>query len=96
MKTEEQARECWCPFVRFGMESDGETSSNRDRFVLPETGKTSNETDRVRHNARCIASKCMAWRWDDKAALKHHITSGQSPLAEIEKIGYCGLAGEPK
>lgn len=31
---------------------------------------------------RCLGSRCMAWRWEDRAD-------------RIPQFGYCGLAGKP-
>lgn len=75
--TEDEAKTKWCPFVRFSIADDGDTAANRDSKVLSD--KDSKHGDlQVRHNARCIASACMAWRSDLPNAV----------------AGYCGLAGK--
>jgi len=80
--TEDEAKTKWCPFVQFHMSHDGDTATNRDRFVLPETDLTRQLCDAVRHNARCVGSECMAWRWEE-----------QQPVED--GVGFCGLAGKP-
>ncbi len=45
--TEDEAKERWCPFGRFDSAAGG--SHNRDYQGGPST--------------MCIASQCMAWRW---------------------------------
>jgi hypothetical protein len=66
--TEDQAREKWCPFARVAA---ADYSSNKG------------SGGDIRPGAYCIASRCMAWRWDlDTVATEPH-------------EGYCGLAGEP-
>ena len=81
--TEDEARQKWCPFVRV-MYSYGEgdpgavaASVNREGGVIP-------------HDCRCIASDCMAWRYDPQAtAFDAELTGKERPH------GYCGLAGKP-
>jgi hypothetical protein len=45
--TEDQARECWCPFAY------------REGFHAPQNRNTDNSP-----KCTCLASKCMAWRWE--------------------------------
>jgi hypothetical protein len=68
--TENEAREKWCPFARV---SAYDHSPNKD------------SGGNIRPGAYCIASRCMAWRWD---------LDTDPPTAEPTE-GYCGLAGEP-
>lgn len=70
MMTEEDALRKWCPYA-MSASDDYEYSANRFTDGNPDTG------------ARCIASKCMAWRWNEATA-----TSRRG-------LGYCGLAGKP-
>lgn len=76
--TQESARECWCPFARVPawFAGTGRTPANRydDRgsSLVPGT--------------QCIASQCMAWRWDNWGVVKG------APVTE----GYCGLAVAPR
>lgn len=49
LRTEEEARKCWCPFARYGA---GECAVNRDI-----------QSDHFGSGNKCIASECMAWRW---------------------------------
>jgi len=73
--TEEEAKTKWCPQARVTRAgTDDATSWNR--FV--------DEGVPIPNGSRCIASACMAWRWDvpDPATYE-----GRAP-------GYCGLAGK--
>ena len=83
MHTEEQARELWCPHVRYAIEgSKWRIAINRwlgmsDRNFNPEP-------------AHCIASQCMAWRWADGVDPRNP----KHPEG-VRPYGYCGLAGYP-
>lgn len=74
MMTEVEAKKRWCPFVRFLTYGDGDSMCAINRGGDPV----------VRDACNCIASACMAWRWQDR-------TDG----VENPK-GYCGLAGRPE
>ena len=76
--TESEARQKWCPFVRFN-----ETGANRWTFVDEPDGEYAENPD----FARCIGSKCMAWR-------EYGVVSPQYPNRSVTH-GYCGLAGKP-
>ena len=53
--TETQAREHWCPFVRVPYYAGGGAMAiNRAGDLLADPSQ----------QYRCIASQCMAWRWD--------------------------------
>ena len=69
--TEDEARQNWCPFVRLGIHHD-KTWDNRGNDY---------------HHQQCIASDCMAWRWDEFINI--------TPEADVIREGYCGLAGKP-
>ena len=78
MKTESEARECWCPAARvIAPIGDG-----TDWFI----GNRGNDQDATPHT-RCIASRCMAWRWVPTAA---QFVNGDQGI-----VGFCGLAGRP-
>lgn len=82
--TESEARERWCPFVRFTADGpDYPPVSNRG--LLFKQGSMA--TDLV----RCIASQCMAWEWkDEPVPARTHTTEtgtavgGEPPLPEGE------------
>jgi hypothetical protein len=80
--TEEQAREKWCPFVRFDNEG-----CNRHHVQAHRMLETGEQVARYSNDnpvyARCVASECMAWTW--KSELDKSV-----PL----RTGYCGLAGK--
>jgi hypothetical protein len=68
--TEEEAKRMWCPFARV-IDITGKGGGNRwDDSGKPFTSPS---------GSLCMASNCMAWRW-------------QSALSDD---GYCGLAGKP-
>jgi hypothetical protein len=69
---EDVAKSRWCPFAR--VPGKGGTAANRD----PEGHRT--------YSTACIASDCMAWRWD---------TAERDGLRVRAIAGYCGLAGRP-
>jgi hypothetical protein len=75
LRTEDKARECWCPHSRVvHTECDYGAVVSANSFG-----------DGVRSVAtRCIASDCMAWRWE------RHTEVGK------EVRGYCGAFGEPE
>ena len=79
MKTEQEARECWCPFVRYAYGAGKNSSGNR----------TDAADDKQRYN--CIASDCMAFRWEQSDA-NWRITRGENE----ERAGYCGLCTKPE
>lgn len=79
--TEDEAKTKWCPFARTVTVTDGEvvpgTSGNRHHY----------ESDIVSydHPNNCIASECMAWRWDAGENVSN-------PNPKNTDQGYCGLA----
>lgn len=82
--TEDEAKTKWCPHVR-GLAASVGAAPNRT-------------LDGSRHrSADCIASACMAWRWDTDAWTLAFDDKG--PLTRRkdfdEPQGYCGLAGRP-
>lgn len=74
--TESEAREKWCPFVRHQADED---CAPGNRFGLEENSTL----------CRCIASECMAWRWNTRNFEGIEIPDPNT------KRGYCGLAGKP-
>jgi hypothetical protein len=48
-------------------------------------GRGANTIKQLTESSRCIASECMMWRWD-----RDDLTGN------LEKWGYCGLAGKPE
>lgn len=79
MPTETEAKSNWCPFARTFDSWDGSKCSiNR------------NDDGSLVTSCRCIASKCMAWRWRDAraghSARYAQYASGAVPLeAEPER-----------
>ena len=74
--TEDQARESWCPFVRLGSVN---SNAHYEGFCWNNRGDDT-------HEANCIASDCMAWRWQPRIENKGD---------DMGRHGYCGLAGKP-
>lgn len=65
MKTEEEARTCWCPFARvLGHAVTSGQSSVFGPFNRTSINQDGEMTERLNHcDARCIASECMAFQW---------------------------------
>ena len=100
--TEQEAKERWCPFVRYtSIRGQGINRwvDDADRQVNPEP-------------ARCIASQCMAWRWGQPSTEtkwfakppetdEWRFASGENNGANYTRArpnrrGFCGLAWRPE
>ena len=68
MNTKQEAKKLWCPMIQISAAGDGMFGDNRG------DGGGS---------FKCVASECMAWRWD------------KGPTEGMPRTGYCGLAGKP-
>lgn len=102
MTTEEEARKSWCPFARQVFQF---REGDRDAMLV------ANRAEADYPLGDCIASDCMAWRWDtelnDQLLADARIEFGESedprPLKDTpiypdffkSRHGYCGLAGKP-
>lgn len=76
--TEDEAKQKWCPHARI----QTSWTSLHGGVALAGTNRWE------KGSAKCIASECMAWRWE--AAFRRDDNSMPTPVD-----GYCGLAGEP-
>lgn len=83
MKTEEEAKKCWCPFVRL---VDGSAGGGLEYMGNRRAGEGASVSPYVIAHSGCIASECMAWRW-----------IGPDPVDPTMRtnLGFCGLAGKP-
>jgi len=98
MSTEEEARQTWCPFVRFS------------RTLVPRDEPAANRWgDHINPElARCLGSECGVWRWDTemnrtlteqwataKVSLEYRDAEAyKADYPEPKKLGFCGLAGK--
>jgi hypothetical protein len=73
--TEDEAKTKWCPFYRLIPETEFDEGLDNRLIGLKEENLLS---------SRCLASECMAWRWDTL------IADQGSTLTH----GGCGLAGK--
>lgn len=89
--TEEEAKAKWCPDARvmtLAKRSNGDDESlvGLNRVQLADNAKDLNPT-----SARCLGSKCMAWRFLDPTRY-----GADGPLLDKdERRGYCGKVGAP-
>lgn len=46
----------------------------------------------------CIASRCMAWRWESEGSYQARSSQWQNEdrVGRCPAAGYCGLAGKPE
>lgn len=79
LKTEDEAKQCWCAFAR---PRGSEAASNRSFGGSPEA------------NAFCVGSRCMAWRWGSKPTKWSKVADDFYVPAEYGHGGYCGLSGK--
>lgn len=86
--TEADAKTKWCPKVSFSDEgADAYSMNNRGDVMRRDTEPV--------HLTRCIASDCMAWRWEMRT-----VSSPDQPpheaYSEPTDRGYCGAFGKPE
>jgi hypothetical protein len=87
--TEDEARQKWCPFARIA-KFVRNTETGEPTGVVA-SGNRFLAADGPLSDAPCIASQCMAWRWNAIVA------PGVEGVAGVKlDVGYCGLAGEPQ
>ena len=98
MRTEAEAKLCWCPFARLAIPGPS-IGFNRAAPADLDSGPI------ISAATCCIASACMAWRWlgrqhyDDCAAIRTQTDMTQAPCdcnAQAGWCGYCGLADKPE
>lgn len=107
--TEAEAKTKWCPHARVVAASKTQAfgAANRAAIMRDERRPDDIEINYSPEHSRCIASACMAWRWNPTAdqvkavreAFETHIQDAVR-LARAEQRpavdGYCGLAGAPR
>ena len=98
--TEDEAKTKWCPFSRVAVGSGafgepplvGWNRKERESF---------GHREKIGGENHCIASRCMAWRWDTTWVSAVHEGQGGDTVLRLKPIkegqspqrGYCGLAG---
>lgn len=78
LRTEEEARKCWCPFARY--------TSVRGQGINRWTDD--GDTNLSPNATKCIASECMAWRWENRG-IEIAVPAG----AEFPETGYVKKRG---
>lgn len=76
-----EASKRWCPFVRIRAYQEGHIEGTA-------VNRSLDGEDSAPHGSLCLASGCMAWRWD----ISH---AWDEEERRQEPRGYCGLAGQP-
>ena len=80
--TEQEAKQKWCPFVRFVTPQDDVEGDYNNRYTSVDM------VIRKESPSTCIASDCMAWRWVIMFSIDEQLPNRD------EASGYCGLAGK--
>ena len=99
--TEEEAKTKWCPMVRVNSYPNP-MNPTRTLATFNRDIDTVVETNSPGWTCNCIASACMAWRWNGPAV---HSPGCASVVTQMDKDplpcdcnsvrhGYCGLAGD--
>ncbi len=91
--TEDEAKTKWCPFVRAILATKGDNGL-MDPAPISTFNRIGHEnTDRIEPCSvtHCIASACMAWRWD--RGYRTYLDSENNDVSESTINGHCGLAG---
>ena len=92
IRTEEQARELWCPMVRREsfrfVATQAPYLTEAGSAVIPlAAGVNRDVSTTAEHDLpKCIASKCAMWRWAVIDPINYE---------DGKASGYCGLAGRP-
>lgn len=67
LMTEEQAKAKWCPHARASNEQESAVAVNRSAVNKPD------------RDCFCIASACMAWRWNDGEQTRRFVVFKDNP-----------------
>lgn len=91
--TEGEAKTKWCPFARVA-----EPWQYADTLVKPVPVAAINRgSDGLMRepgpNCLCIASACMAWRWQPQGSVDNPLQRPGVGQSVKRVLGYCGLAG---
>ena len=102
LHTEAAAKKLWCPFARVW--NDAEFYEDDATFVrqagvfnrMPWFGndRPSSHNEKANSHTLCIASECMAWRWDRAVSEAEFSKQAEDGQPRAPK-GYCGLATDP-
>lgn len=103
MMTEQEAAKKWCPFARVATPVTAYPTGHVITAIASnrasKTAKDAKlEAEVCPESARCIGSRCMAWRWgtrDRDGYIRIGDTGTVMPSHSRERltVGYCGLAG---
>ncbi len=89
MKTEDEAKACWCP----------KKGSREAVLYVAGPNPTAEETAAAYKLTRCAASECVWWRWETErivyASLDQLPSESRADSVSTNR-GYCGIAGIPK
>ena len=98
--TEDEAKQLWCPFARaVVVEADMHKVLNQTSFNRMGLEEAMPQVPRIPQMCFCIASQCMAWRWDMRWASQTEEGQGGDVVLRLKRLegepkrGYCGLAG---
>jgi hypothetical protein len=80
--TPAHASKRWCPFVRIREYQEGSIEGTA-------VNRSFDSADSAANGSLCLASGCMAWRWD----IGHE---WEDEERRDERRGFCGLAGPTK
>ena len=97
MITEDEARQKWCPLARVW--AAGEMHPNgANRFVSDSDHTPEKHTEAFVKGTTCMASACMAWRWDWENARTREISRKGEGMEVVTQPthGYCGAFGHPE
>jgi hypothetical protein len=90
--TEKEAKEKWCPHaLSFGRLI--QPSASGETVVGSGPQNRGYQMGGPLHNCMCIASACMAWRWNGQQTIVRNDVEPQEIFTT--RFGYCGLAGAP-
>jgi hypothetical protein len=83
--TEDEAKTKWCPMFRVSHAGAGGSQYSTTSFEMKDNRN-------FRSQSECLASACMAWRWNETTYSGRY---GDTPTGEAPTEGHCGLAGRP-
>lgn len=90
--TEAEARGKWCPFARSAAPISGYNAAGQQIYQL----SAHNRDNPSGNIPACIASSCMAWRWETEKAICEIDMVSSEVVENKPRLGYCGLCGKPE